>query len=337
MKAGALHNLYVRKSLQLAVILLAKTSCFVPETIGRVCAGFLGLAAYIASPRRSYLFATIDRVYHRAGKPLPQPVSIIVKRLFLHYALMGYELFRGSLYNNALIEEIFDFDGWENVEKALKQKKGLILVVPHIGNWELLGTAITQRGYKLHSFVVGDQKKSILGEPLNLLRMHSGITLHDRDRASTGALRALKNGEILAMIADQDGGALGIYCDFLKHWVSIPAGPANWSLKTGAPIIPVYCLRIGNSRRFRAIFFKPLPIETAQTHEMRMLSRTKKILLWMEKVILQNPHQYLWFYDRFRPRHEAHIAKLKQAGEQMVHGEMVWGGSLKLCTASQAS
>jgi KDO2-lipid IV(A) lauroyltransferase len=325
LKAQTLQNLFIRKPLRWAIVLLAKVSCFVPETIGRVCVGFIGLALHLISLRRSHLFASIDRVYYRAEKKSPQPLFIIIKRLFLHFALTGYELLRLPLYDKAFIEEIFIFEGWEHVETALKKNKGLILVVPHIGNWELLGAAITLKGYKLHSFVVGDQKKSILGETLNYLREYSQVTLHDRDRESIGALRALKAGAILAMIAYQDGGAHGIYCDFLNHWVSIPAGPANWSLKIDTPIINAHCLRIGNSRRFRAVFSEPLPVEAGQTHEMRMLSRTKKILTWMETVILQNPHQYLWFYDRFRPRHEAHIAKLKQSGGQMLHGEMRCG------------
>lgn len=305
---------------------LDRTACTLPENIGRTWACMLGLLASIMPSQQKFrLQDDIDRVYHRFGKPIPHPISEILKRLFVHFTLNGYEMLRAPLFSSELLKEIISFEGWEHVEKALQGKNGLILVLPHLGNWEILGAAIAFRGLKVHSLVVGGQKNSELGSYINHLRSFSKIILHDREREGISIMRALKAGEIIAMIADQDGGERGIYGDFLKHWVSIPSGPANWSLRTGVPIIPVYCLRIGNSRHFRAKFWPPMRCEDGPTHEARMIARTKKIVTWMEEGILQNPHQYLWFYDRFKPRHEKHIAMLKRNGVSMAHGKMVLG------------
>jgi KDO2-lipid IV(A) lauroyltransferase len=312
--------------LKQAFLKLSDLACTLPEHVGRSCAGAIGLlAAKAAGTQKKQLIETIDRVYHRFGKTPPRPMEQIVDQLYVHFALNAYEMLRAPIYSSPMLEKTFEFEGWEHVDEALQRKKGLILVVPHIGNWELLGAAIAFRGYKLHSFYMA-QKENDLGALLDHLRGHFRIRLHDRDRAGIGGLKALKSGEVLGMIADQDGGNLAIYGDFLRHWVSIPAGPANWSLKTGAPIIPLYSLRIGRTARYRAKFFPPLPEEHGSDHEERMIQRTRRILDWMEPIILEHPHQYLWFYDRFRPRHEGHIARLKKAGLVMRHGEMVYGG-----------
>jgi len=150
--------------------------------------------------------------------------------------------------------------------------------------------------------------------------VHNRIVLHDRDRGAREALRALKRGEILGMIADQDGANQGVYSEFLGHWVSNPAGPANWSLRTGAAVIPLYCLRRGLSDRFVAWFLPALPDPRGASDEERVIDRTRTILDWMQNRILAHPEQYLWFYDRNRPRHHHWIANLKQGGHPMRRG-----------------
>ena len=105
------------------------------------------------------------------------------------------------------------------------------------------------------------QKDGGIGEILDHFRTYSKIVLHDRDRGGVAALRALKKNEILGMIADQDGNKNGIYTDFLRHWVSVPAGPANWSLKTGADLLPLYSFAQKCPLTTMKLFLKPFEEE----------------------------------------------------------------------------
>ncbi|MBI3037956.1 lysophospholipid acyltransferase family protein [bacterium] len=283
-----------------------------------VIAGVLASRLWIAE--RKYLFETIDRVYFRKGLSLPSPVSTVIDKLFIHFSLNLHEIMRMPEISDLELERKFVWRGLENLDSALALNRGVILIVPHIGNWELLGAAIAHRGYPLHSFYMA-QKDEELGSSLDEFRTFSKIVLHDRDRGLREAFKALKSGEILGMISDQDGGNHGVYTDFLGHWVSIPAGPANWSLKTGASIVPLYSLRKGISDRFEARFFPSLPMEPIDSHDRQVVSRTLKIVKWLESVILRHPEQYLWFYDRFKPRHEAYITRLKTRGFKMRENE----------------
>jgi KDO2-lipid IV(A) lauroyltransferase len=113
--------------------------------------------------------------------------------------------------------------------------------------------------------------------------------------------------------------------NFLGHWVSLPAGPANWSLKTGASVMPVYSLRRGNSPVFDAAFLAPFNDDCPASYNERVITRTSAIVSWMEELILRHPEQYLWFYDRFKPRHESWLAADKQKNGQMYHGEPRYG------------
>jgi len=291
-----------------------------PDGVGRVIAAGAGLAAsQLWRSERARLFETIDRVYHRMDRIPPLPIATIVEQTFIHFALVGAELLRFPCFSEDDFKKRMEFRGIENLQKALAQGRGVVLAVPHIGSWEMLGAAIAHAGFPLHSFYLG-QKEGGIGEALDYFRTFSKIILHDRDRGLMASLRALKKGDLLGMIPDQDGGNHGIYLDFLGHWVSLPAGPANWSLKTGALVVPLWSLREGRSNRYVAHFLPHLPEETASSLDQRIIDRTRRLAGWMQEIILACPHQYLWFYDRFKPRHHDHISHLKQAGVKMRAG-----------------
>lgn len=303
------------------VTALSRVACVMPEPVVRMVAVGLGWATAQAwRTERMRQTEVIERVYHRAGRPIPKPVPAIIDRCFAHFALNLAEMLRYPLVSEDWFLDRWKFHDEAYLQEALAVGKGVILSVPHLGSWEFLGAAIAHRGYPMHSVYL-EQKEGSLGAALDHFRHYSRIILHDRDRGGMGALKALKKGEILGMIPDQDGGNHGVYVDFLGHWVSMPAGPANWSLKTGSALVPLYSLRRGLSPTFDAWFFPALPAATGDTHEERVIKRTRDLMSFMEKLILDHPEQYLWQYDRFRPRHHEYVAALKLEGARMRGGE----------------
>jgi Kdo2-lipid IVA lauroyltransferase/acyltransferase len=297
----------------------------VPGLGGRGVALAAGLAAAgLWRSERRFVQATIERVFHRLGRPLPRPIGSLLDRLFVHFALNLYEVLTLPHLPPAQLQQRVRFSGLQHLDAALAAGRGVILISPHLGNWEYLGSALARAGYPMNSFYLS-QKENDLGAAIDHLRRFSGMALHDRDRGGVAARKALRRGEILGMVADQDGGNTGVYMDFLGHWVSMPAGPANWSLKTGARVLPVVALRDGLGSTFQARLYPALADETAPTLTDRVIARTQRLADWMESLILRFPEQYLWFYDRFKPRHIPHAARLRHRGCEMVHGSAVLG------------
>lgn len=313
------------KLLNRAVLGFSNILCRVPEAHGRALATAIGLATWSVWRReRCRLQDCINRVYFRMHRQMPAPVEEIVRQAFVHFALVGYELLLYPKLNAAELAQKFTLHHRENITAALQKGKGIIMTLPHIGNWELLGAALAQAGYPLHSFYLA-QKEDELGAVLDHLRGYSGIVLYDRDRGGIKALKALRRGDILGMIADQDGANNGVYMNFLGHWISMPAGPANWSLKTGAALMPLYALRQGNSSRYHGFILPSIEERQEGSHQQQVIARTVRLARWMENLILTYPQQYLWFYDRFKPRHEAWITAEKNKSGQMWHGKPHYG------------
>lgn len=311
--------------LKKTVLIFSKILCRLPEKAAATLATTTGLAAWqVWRSERRRLEDCIDRVYSRLNRQPPADVKMIVKRAFVHFSLVGCELLRFPQLSAAQLAEKITFNGRENLDNAVSRGRGVIMALPHIGNWEVLGAAIAHAGYKLNSFYLS-QKEDEIGGLLDHFRSYSGIILHDRDRGGVKALKALRSGELLGMIADQDGANNGVYMDFLGHWVSMPAGPANWSLKTGAALLPLYSLRQGSSFSYQATFLPQLEDAENGTYNEKVIARTLKMARWMEELILAHPHQYLWFYDRFKPRHEAWITAEKNKNGQMWHGSPRYG------------
>ncbi len=304
---------------------LSNIFCKLPEKESAALAVSVGLVTWnLWISERLRLEDSIDRVYNRLNRQPPFPVKLIVKKTFIHFALVASEILRYPSVKKDYWKKHFNLQGLDNVNNALSKGKGVIMALPHIGNWEYFGGAIVDAGIKLNSFFLA-QKEDEIGSLLDHFRSYSGITLHDRDRGGVKALKALKNNESLGMITDQDGNANGVYMDFLGHWVSMPAGPANWSLKTGAALMPVYSLRKGYTYHYDAFFLPEINDSEGVTKEEKTINRTVKLARWMEDLILTYPHQYLWFYDRFKPRHEAWTTNEININGQMCHGTQRYG------------
>jgi len=307
--------------------LLSKIVSLLPESFVRMLAESFGLLLWLFWVKeRLRLKREIDRIYFRMRQKPPMPVDLIVKRTFIHFAYVFFDFLRIPAYSFNDFKSKFSIEGLKEIlDEHVNNGKGLIFVLPHIGNWELLGAFLAHGGYPLNSFYMA-QKEDLIGELIEYFRSFTKIRLHDRDRGLAGAYRALLKGGFLAMIADQDGSDAGVYMDFLGHWVSVPPGPANWSIKAKVPIYLIYSLRKPGTFTYEGKIFK-LDYEDLEglSHQEAVIKVTQIMAQKMERIILEYPDNYLWFYDRFKPRHEAKIAKYRQERGQMTEGVPQYG------------
>ncbi|MFT8108441.1 lysophospholipid acyltransferase family protein, partial [Salmonella enterica subsp. enterica serovar Enteritidis] len=68
------------------------------------------------------------------------------------YQNLGYnfaEFLQEDQLSSEEIEDIVDFKGLEYLDQALEEGKGVIIYTAHLGNWELMGTALSRRGYSV--------------------------------------------------------------------------------------------------------------------------------------------------------------------------------------------
>ena len=186
-------------------------------------------------------------------------------------------------------------DGWEDVTAAKAEGKGLIMLTPHLGCFELIGR------YLAAQFPI-----TILFRPpkLNWLEplMRAG---RDRDHAKLATtdvngvralLKALKRGEALGILPDQAPGAGdGVWADFFGRPAYTMTLIQRLQARSGAPIITMYAQRLPRGQGYHLYFHRLAePLAADEIVAARQLNQA------MENLIRMRPSQYLWSYNRYK-------------------------------------
>jgi KDO2-lipid IV(A) lauroyltransferase len=230
----------------------------------------------------------------------PAGQARIARGVYHHLGRTLFEYGRFRHLDRARLDAWVEVQGFERVEAAYSLGRGVILVSGHFGNWELLGAAVSLRGYPMH-FVAREQRNPYVDRFMNESRGHLGVGLAHIGPEIRRVYRRLKAGEILGMLMDQDAGPSGEFVDVLGRVASVQTGPAVLALRTGAPILPGAIVRLPNGRH-RVVFEEPIwPDHGAlAAAEVRRLVTAYSASL--ERFILRYPEQYYWVHRRWRTR-----------------------------------
>ena len=142
----------------------------------------------------------------------------------------------------AFVESNVHIKNIEYLNEVLQKGKGGIIVSAHVGNWEMGGAVLPMLGFPL-SVVALSHKDPRVNALFNAQREAFGAMVIQTDVAVRRVVEHLQRNRLVAILADRDFGNRGIMMDFLGRKTMIPKGAAFFSLKTGAPIIPVFFLR----------------------------------------------------------------------------------------------
>ncbi|BDV41280.1 acyltransferase [Geotalea uraniireducens] len=186
------------------------------------------------------------------------------------------------------------------LDRVLAEGRGAIIISPHLGNWELGGLGLADRGYPVNvmTFREPDERVNALREQVRKER-GIGFIYVDRDETSPlaviEAVNALRRNEVVALLGDRDGSSHTMELDFFGRPAAIPVGAAYLALATGAPVLPVFVpLEQG---RYATIMEEPVYF-TGNHGQHRQAIRTgmERILRLFEKYIRDYPDQWYNFF-----------------------------------------
>lgn len=236
----------------------------------------------------------------------PREVARIARESFRHFALLVVETLKAH--------QFMDESNWRNrvrIEMPPECRKlfddphqGVILVSAHLGSWEIAARMIS------HVKPVLGISKSMSNPYADRLMKklkpgHRYRLTPNRDMNTGRLLAALRNGDILAVTADQHARkALGTEINFFGRPVSMHKSPALLHLVTRVPICVGVCLRTG-SMQFTIKAFPPIehvPTGNKQRDITAILEKTSAL---MEQMIRDCPEQYLWAHRRWRKQKTA--------------------------------
>lgn len=260
----------------------------IPPPLGYAFCRWLGWILYQGyKPGRS----TIQRNLRYILGPQASQADINRRaRATFHYILYNYfDLFRLPVLDRQTVDRLVAVSGWDHVEAALAQGRGLVMVSAHLGNIEMILYAMLVRGLAI-TIPVERLEPPELFEYVSALRMSHGLKLIPVDGSLLDLVRTLKKGGVAGLAGDRDITGTGQVVNFFGHPAHLPDGHVRLALKTGAPLV------VGFSRRnpdhtYQAYFlpaFKP----PEGVEEERVAAGMRFIISEMEKAISQNPEQW---------------------------------------------
>lgn len=131
--------------------------------------------------------------------------------------------------------------------RALCSDKPVILISGHIGNWELIGYAISMMGFGMHA-VYRPLDLKPLDRWMRQARESKGLTLVSKFGAARDIPAALKPGSPVGLVADQSGGDRGVFVPFFGRLTSTYKMVALLAIQKEATIVCGVARRLPLSR-----------------------------------------------------------------------------------------
>jgi len=253
------------------------------------------LGWWVLARRRGVAVANLRRAFgdERSAAALERLARQSFQHLGMNVTEVCVLLFRPRAAMLARMELV----GHDHLERAAARGKGILLLSAHLGNWELLASSHALTAFPL-SIVVRPLDEPLLQRLAERFRRRSGVELIGKRRALSEIVEALRQGRMVGVLLDQNSSrSEGVFVPFFRVPASTSKGLALLSLRTGAPVVPVFIRRVDGGRH-RVEVDAPLPVPA----DRDVLAYTAAFTRVIEAAIRRTPEQWFWMHDRWRTR-----------------------------------
>jgi KDO2-lipid IV(A) lauroyltransferase len=228
------------------------------------------------------------------GRPPDDPlVQASAREAFAGYARYWFDTFNVLSWSDRRILDAFPFQALDLVEKALAEGKGVVIALPHMGNWDVAGKAMAIRLAPVVSVA-----EHLQPEPLFelFLQHRAELSMEIVDLASEHVGRQLthqlERNRIVALVADRDLSGGGVEVEMFGRSRRMPAGPALIALSAGAPLLaaPIVTTPTGWALRFR-----PVTAERSGKRKDDVVALTRALAAEFERGIASSPSDWHLF------------------------------------------
>ncbi|HEY0019220.1 MAG TPA: lysophospholipid acyltransferase family protein [Longimicrobium sp.] len=200
--------------------------------------------------------------------------------------------------------------GWDEMEGALAEGKGCILVTGHYGNWEIAAAAVAARGVPIAA-IVRRQGNLLVDQRLDDTRRRLGVETVSQREAPSRIPRVLRKNGVVGIVGDQDARRAGVFVPFFGVPASTHRGPALFALRFGAPVFACVARRLPGPGVRYEVSGTRVPVPRTGDLEADMEALTAELAARLEAAVREAPEQYFWFHRRWKskPRPEPDMGR----------------------------
>ncbi|HEX6127120.1 MAG TPA: lysophospholipid acyltransferase family protein [Pyrinomonadaceae bacterium] len=191
---------------------------------------------------------------------------------------------------------------WFEAERA--KGRGIILLGPHLGNWEMGVFAYSALKEKL-TYLARPLDNSMIEEFTVALRTRFGNQPIDKNNSVTKAMSILREGGVLGVLPDVNVlHRDGVFVPFFGVPACTTSGVAMMAMRTDAMIVPMCCVWNNESAKYRVLYGKFLEVAKTGDRHRDVYETTAAFTAEMEKFVRAYPEQWLWIHKRWKTRPE---------------------------------
>jgi lauroyl/myristoyl acyltransferase len=217
------------------------------------------------------------------------------RRLFDYFALKLVDLWR---YEAGLpIDHLLGQNsGWEHFKAAQAQKRGVLVVTPHLGNWEFGAPWLARLGVQLQVITLAEP-----GQGFTELRKASRarwnidtLVIGEDPFASIEIVRRLEAGSTVALLIDRPPPPTAVTVELFSRPFTASIAAAELARASGCVILPVYLPRVGSA--YDAHLLPAITYDRAALRDREVRRHlTQQIITALEPIIRKYIDQWYHF------------------------------------------
>ncbi|HEY3760593.1 MAG TPA: MMPL family transporter [Verrucomicrobiae bacterium] len=217
------------------------------------------------------------------------------RQLFSEFALKLADLWR---YESGVPAErwLVDWNGWQYFTEAHARGKGVLLVTPHLGNWELGGPFLIKHGLKLLVLTQPepDDRLTAIRQSARERWGVETLVVGDKDAfAFVEIIKRLQQGATVALLMDRPPAPSGVEIELFGRKFMASIAAAELARASGCAILP--CIIVREDVGYRAEIFAEIKYDRAAIgNRAERVTLTRQIMSAMESGIRRHVTQ--WFH-----------------------------------------
>jgi len=223
--------------------------------------------------------------------------AALAYRMFLKYAFYLIDLFYISHGRDRIRKFRINYIGDEILIRAVSSGRGVILLTLHMGNWEIGGLAMAEKGLPPPVVAYYPDSQGLIERQRNMLRELSDvedIELREGEFSAIRLLRILQEGGVVALQGDRLQFDSGVEMEMFGHTALFPKGPVMLASAANAIILPTFMVMNGYNT-YDIYVEKPVEIKVYSKREETLRRNLRHLTGIFEKYISRYPDQWYTF------------------------------------------
>ena len=289
------------KGAALAEYIALRAACAVVNAVPypAACAAARGLAWMLVKVFRFKLRRTLSRIHGCFPEKTEGEATRIAVASLANILMNAVELIRAPRLDRAWIERhVKDVHLYADRLKAIADEgKGVVIMVPHSGNWYMAAWAMARCGVPLFA-IAARQRNPYIDAWMNR-QYGEGLEVVERGSARTMAeiKGRLERGQCFAILPDLRVPSKDVQVPFLNGTANVSHGGAAFAVAVGAPIVVAIMRRENGLHVFDHLAtMRPDPSKNRREEAVRL---TRETMALLDAAIQKTPEHWFWYNKRW--------------------------------------